>query len=425
MTTKRLGLLPLGLTLAAASGCARGATETLDSGPAPGRDAAPWRDAAVLTDARPEADRMPVPDGGCPAGLTDCGGVCVDLQSDHGHCGSCNSPCSPNEACLSGRCEPNCPAGRILCDGECVDPETDPEHCGDCATRCTAGSRATPVCRRGVCGIECDPGWSDLDGDGSCESPCEPNASETCNGQDDDCDGVTDEDFDCVLGAQVGCTTSCGSLGTGTCGTGCVLPGPSQCVPPQEQCNGQDDDCDGACDDGFECCAGAAEACTTSCGSQGTRTCSANCTWSACVPPQEECNGRDDDCDGATDEDFVVYQCPLTGQTNPDRSACEAACSQSAACQLQQVTVSGSVRLRDCDFDYNCNPNYFISLLKGNGNTIEVYGEGGLNMNDILVDTLTLAGTRYECPLDASLACSGNPPECTRTASCEPVTVCE
>ncbi|MEY3013965.1 MAG: hypothetical protein RIT45_2700 [Pseudomonadota bacterium] len=46
--------------------------------------------------------------------------------------------------------------------------------------------------------------------------------------------------------------------------------------------------------------------CTTSCGSAGTRDCSATCRWLACVPPTETCNGVDDDCDGDTDEGCPV-----------------------------------------------------------------------------------------------------------------------
>jgi|GEM_PF-6561342 len=51
-----------------------------------------------------------------------------------------------------------------------------------------------------------------------------------------------------------------------------------------ETCNGNDDDCDRAIDDGFECAAGATLPCTTSCGEPSTTTCSASCA-SSCAPP--------------------------------------------------------------------------------------------------------------------------------------------
>ena len=42
---------------------------------------------------------------------------------------------------------------------------------------------------------------------------------ELCNNLDDDCDTLTDETFDCVLGSSGACATSCSSTGTrtGTC----------------------------------------------------------------------------------------------------------------------------------------------------------------------------------------------------------------
>ncbi len=490
---------------------------------------------AALVDAMP-TDGMPVPDGGCPGNLSDCSGQCFDLETTHEHCGSCDHACGPSETCVNGNCELHCQQGWIVCHGTCVDPLDDLDNCNGCDQACTAGLHATPVCRQGICDVDCDPGWSDMNGDGSCETNCVPAnpPTETCNGQDDDCDGSTDEDFSCVLGESVACTTTCGSSGTGTCASGCSLPGPSQCVPPPETCNGRDDDCDGACDDGFECCAGSESSCTTSCGSSGTRVCSASCTWGQCRPPAEACNGQDDDCDGLTDEDFWVYQCPLDSQTNPNQSACNAACSATANCVLRQVSASDDITLRECNWNDECSPNYLISLIKGignriefyrasgtimggdsligsiilsgatasgevrlrncdstdcypdyrisliqgNGNDIEFYRDGGLN-GDVLVGSVSIAGatasgniryrtcdmdgcspdylvsrvkgngnhiefyrtsginghtivgritltaTDYECPLDGSLTCSGNPPACTQTATCSRVVSCQ
>ncbi|MCC7534584.1 MAG: VCBS repeat-containing protein, partial [Deltaproteobacteria bacterium] len=51
------------------------------------------------------------------------------------------------------------------------------------------------------------------------------------------------------------------------------------CTPTRETCNGRDDDCDGRTDEGV----------TNACGRCG-------------AVPRETCNGRDDDCDGRTDE---------------------------------------------------------------------------------------------------------------------------
>jgi len=54
----------------------------------------------------------------CPAPLTKCGAVCVDLSRDRDNCGACGSYCGdPAMACVSGTCIWNCPAGQVPCCG--------------------------------------------------------------------------------------------------------------------------------------------------------------------------------------------------------------------------------------------------------------------------------------------------------------------
>lgn len=42
----------------------------------------------------------------CPAdaALTDCAGSCLDLRTDHDHCGTCGNACASGEMCSSGQC---------------------------------------------------------------------------------------------------------------------------------------------------------------------------------------------------------------------------------------------------------------------------------------------------------------------------------
>ncbi len=81
------------------------------------------------------------------------------------------------------------------------------------------------------------------------------------------------------------------------------------CTSRDESCNGLDDDCDrvidngGVCDPPPACAGGTDRACSTSCGSTGSQHCySDGHGWAPCWPPDETCNGRDDDCDGLADE---------------------------------------------------------------------------------------------------------------------------
>jgi hypothetical protein len=143
--------------------------------------------------------------------------------------------------------------------------------------------------------------------------------TDTCgNGLDDDADGQVDEDCPCdekdviqpcyagpaKLAGQGECVKGkqkCEQVGNdpsqlrwGAC-VGSVLPG-------AEQCNGKDDDCDGTTDNGCPCTEGDAKACSTACGT-GQQKC-VSTAWTECDAPQpqsETCNGNDDDCDGTVD----------------------------------------------------------------------------------------------------------------------------
>ncbi|MFM9106945.1 MAG: hypothetical protein ACKOWF_09640 [Chloroflexota bacterium] len=52
----------------------------------------------------------------CRAGLTACGGRCVDLDKDARNCGKCNNRCPQAQTCNAGVC---CEPGRTICEGTC------------------------------------------------------------------------------------------------------------------------------------------------------------------------------------------------------------------------------------------------------------------------------------------------------------------
>ena len=168
-------------------------------------------------------------------------------------------------------------------------------------------------------------------------SPLQGATAETCNGIDDDCDGLMDDGVTrgCYPAGEPGCTETSPGSGIfnclGECASGveaCTTDGSGNwsgvcqgdATPVAEVCDGLDNDCDGTVDDGVvRACYPFGSGCTARADgtgydcvgvcAAGAQTCDVGGTgtWGGCVNPVgpgvESCNGLDDDCDGDTDED--------------------------------------------------------------------------------------------------------------------------
>jgi MYXO-CTERM domain-containing protein len=247
--------------------------------------------------------------------------------------------------------QPNASTPYGICPNQCA---SQPETCNGCDDDCdgvadngiTAGTCGPPVdpAVNPNCGgvLTCAPptnvGVNGCKGAGpgnyfTCTFPNKK--TETCNGQDDDCDGIIDnlatavEDCTppglenlnygpnsrCKKGKKSGCNASCiGFVGPGT-----------------EVCNGLDDDCDGSVDEAVPGLGLTCGIATPPC-KQGVTACvngAILCTGS--TPPSPEiCDGIDNNCNGAVDEPAALIDGPApedSGCWTEPTSACPTACT--------------------------------------------------------------------------------------------------
>ncbi len=363
----------------------------------------------------------------CDGQDNDCDGRVEEgfnLDVDVNNCGACGRACATDHAtpscvdggCRVGQCEPGfvdlnrspddgceCAAAGEVCNGEdddcdravdeTFDLQNDPRNCGQCGAACVL-DHATPRCAEGGCAVAaCDEGWRDKNaqpGDG-CEcqvraeicngadddcdgtadegvlnacGACGPAPVETCNEVDDDCDDATDESFDLENDPRHcgRCNNACAldnaaeRCAAGTCQVAGCDPGwrdldgrpdtGCECRVEAEACDGRDNDCDGSTDEGVRNACGG-------CGAVGAEVCNNiddDCddrtdegvqnACGGCGPvPQETCNGRDDDCDDATDEGFNL-------QIDPSNcGACGRVCALDHAAP---TCVAGQCRVASC-----------------------------------------------------------------------------
>ena len=192
-------------------------------------------------------------------GRTDSADADLETTACGNQVGLCGGAMHSRARCSAGEWQPCTPSdyrsndaryGAEVCDGEDndCDGEVDEAALGvalarPCYTGVPAGTEGVGVCRGGTEACS-DGGWA-----GVCVGEVLPGV-ETCNGVDDDCDGVVDD-------GDPGSGGACDTGEAGVCAAGAehCSGGRLVCLREQEpaaaeQCDGEDDDCDGEVDEG-------------------------------------------------------------------------------------------------------------------------------------------------------------------------------
>ncbi|HUQ03463.1 MAG TPA: MopE-related protein [Kofleriaceae bacterium] len=304
--------------------------------------------------------------------------------------------------------------------------QIDSNNCGTCNHRCI-GAGAVQSCAAGQCEfLMCQPGFADLDSDPlTCEYMCPlfPGRAEDCNGFDDDCDGVVDEDLPAPPSGQCRVTANTPCAGTTmTCATRggqtrwfCDYDAdvefdpsvPNGIVLAEQKCDGLDGDCDGIADDTFtdlgqECDNGGLGVCRD----VGERVCDpADSSQTRCdltvlpnaqTPVAERCDGLDNNCDGTVDNasgvDRVVdamthvqvgvldFYMDTYEASHPDATALVTGVSTARACSNASVlpwrNVSWNAAQAACQAAGKqlCSALQWQSACEGTANTTFPYG---------------------------------------------------
>lgn len=200
------------------------------------------------------------------------------------------------------------------------------------------------------CLSESNPDQADANQDGIGDVCC-PGIDELCNGGDDDCDGLIDEGLGDLMGAE------CSTGQVGLCARGALMcrDGLPKCVPTtfeteERSCDGLDEDCDGLIDEGlrnecgrcldqerFELCDREDNDCD---GLFDEDTCSSGfiCRNGECV---ESCANGECPNDQSCIDGFCLSACQLepclTGERCSETGICVSLCSMS--CPMGDVCV--------------------------------------------------------------------------------------
>ncbi|MBN2715045.1 MAG: SUMF1/EgtB/PvdO family nonheme iron enzyme, partial [Deltaproteobacteria bacterium] len=328
----------------------------------------------------------------------------VLFLTDPNNCGYCGNICLFNHAtaqCVDGVCTMGACDAKWYdrengsadgCEYYCDGSPDDVEVCDFQDNNCDGQVDESDPNEGAACYPEGSSGCTAPYGDTDCRGICKPGVMscsegtlrctgyqlatlETCDGVDNNCNGLTDENLAITCGGGDGanpseglCQTGLAACASASFGTSDAVYDTDNCVgsvePREERCDGKDNDCDGLVDEfadsdgngnnidindarlGIACGLGACASYLTKC-EGGSVTCD-NYTVPASDTP---CNGVDDDCDGIVDE-IDSYLCGgSNGLPCNDTAGCDD--YSEGVCQAGTFTCSGGTMV--CSGDVGPN----------------------------------------------------------------------
>jgi Notch-like protein len=350
----------------------------------------------------------------------------------------------------AGACELGttaCVAGAVVCQDD-VEPTSEvcngaDEDCDGMVDEMNPGGGRVCGTSVGVCEVGAQ---TCTDGALVCVGATEPGV-ETCNNLDDDCDGTIDQ-------GNPGGGGACGST-TGSCTAGALVctRGALVCTggigPSPELCNGEDDDCDGTTDEGNP---EGGSLCGTDVGrcAPGTQQCRSGALVceGAVGAIAETCDGTDQDCDGVIDNGNPGGGAACGVATGE--------CSTGAVvCRVGTLVCEGAVGARvescnmlDDDCDARTDETYALTTDINNcgmcGRVCNLANAtqrctagacvvGACRSGFVNLDGVATNGCEYACSFRGAESCNGTDDDCdgrtdegltAPTAFCNPNGVC-
>lgn len=326
----------------------------------------------------------------CVTGSAECDGKAdteceTNLKNDPLHCGDCETAClfpHAEASCVGGSCAlASCKDPYDDCDTEATtgcetNLLTSADNCGACGRACSA-LNGTATCSDGKCGISCDDGFSDCDGEaktgcetetgsdvshcGDCDTVCPAKAGETpycaegvcgstvCPANYGNCNGKISDVCEADLASDPRNCGACGNTcvaehGTAACKKGVCVVGACESGYGNCDATSADGGYSTGCETNLKTSVPNCGACGKGCAiGNAASLCEAGvCKVKTCTAPYQDCDADGIDCET---------------NTNTDTKNCGGCGANGVACDTVFPNANGTCKAGACVLD-QCTANH-------------------------------------------------------------------